>query len=547
MSRKKKISHPITALYCRISLEDGKENESMSISTQKSMLKEYAEQNGMNEYEFYVDDGYTGRNFKRPGFQKMLADIEAGRIDTVITKDLSRLGRNYIEAGTYIEVYFPQHNVRYIALNDNVDTARDNREMDITPFKNILNDMYSRDISRKVYTAWMARSRQGIFMGGQPPFGLMRDPDQKGHLIIDPEAAPTIRRIYDMALDGWGCKKIARALYEDKVPSTTLRRSGELSQKYKTWADARISFILRNPFYYGAHLVARTHQKGIRSGTIRNVPRDEWEIIEDCHEAIIPKDEWMRVQEIMDARPRIMVGKDCPYYNIFHGIIYCGTCGKSMQSRYEKVGRTDRNRFTGQKREPIDKAFYSCQTYNRIGKDACASHKIEARDLHNIVLADIRDLASQAIQDADAFYDRLANKLKGEQNDKGAELAKELAELEQRAKDIDAMIMDLYQDKFKKVISDYRYQVMSGQLEEEQLSVADRIREITQEQNAAAGSNRNILKFIDEIRDYAEIKELDEAILHRLIKKIIIGEKQVIDGQKVQDVTIIYNFVGQIA
>ena len=203
MSRKKQNIQKTTALYCRLSLEDGRENESMSISNQKLMLKDFAEKNGMFRYEYYVDDGYTGRNFNSTAFQRMIADIEAGKIDCVITKDLSRLGRNYIEAGSYIEIFFPKHHVRYIAITDGVDSLT-RQEMDITPFKNILNDMYSRDISKKVLAGVMTRSRQGKFCGGTPPYGLMRDPKDNGHLIIDPDAAPVIRKIYDYALDGMG-------------------------------------------------------------------------------------------------------------------------------------------------------------------------------------------------------------------------------------------------------------------------------------------------------------------------------------------------------
>lgn len=184
-----------------IPLNDGGDNESMSISNQKIMLRDFAEKHRMFQYEYYVDDGYTGRNFNRPAFQRMIADIEAGKIGCVVTKDLSRLGRNYIQAGSYIEIFFPKHNVRYIAITDGVDDLT-RQEMDITPFKNILNDMYSRDISKKVLAGITTRSRQGKFCGGTPPFGLMRDPEDKGHLIINPETAPIIRKIYDYALDG---------------------------------------------------------------------------------------------------------------------------------------------------------------------------------------------------------------------------------------------------------------------------------------------------------------------------------------------------------
>ena len=223
MSRKNQFNQKITALYCRISLDDGSQNESMSISNQKLMLKDYAEKIGLSRYEYYVDDGYTGRNFNRPSFKRLISDIEAGKVGCVITKDLSRLGRNYIEAGSYIEIFFPKHNVRYIAVTDGVDSLT-RQEMDITPFKNILNDMYSRDISKKVLAGRMTRSRQGKFCGGQPPLGLMRDPEDGGHLVLDPETAPIIRKIYDLALNGWGCMRIAKRLMEDKIPITRVKR-----------------------------------------------------------------------------------------------------------------------------------------------------------------------------------------------------------------------------------------------------------------------------------------------------------------------------------
>ena len=238
MSRKKEINQKITALYCRISLEDGGDNESMSISNQKLMLKDYAEKIGLFQHEYYVDDGYTGRNFNRPSFQRMIADIEAGKIGCVITKDLSRLGRNYIEAGSYIEIFFPKHRVRYIAITDGVDSLT-RQEMDITPFKNILNDMYSRDISKKVLAGRMTRSRQGKFCGGQPPFGLMRDPEDNGHLILDPDTAPVIRKIYDMALDGLGCMRIAKQLMEDKIPITRVKGDTACDVNYYSWGASR--------------------------------------------------------------------------------------------------------------------------------------------------------------------------------------------------------------------------------------------------------------------------------------------------------------------
>ncbi len=541
-----KITSPmITALYCRLSLEDGKDNESMSISNQKLLLKDYAEKNGMFNCEFYVDDGFTGRNFNRPAFQRMISDIEAGKIGCVITKDLSRLGRNYIESGSYMEVFFPKHNVRYIAITDNYDSLN-KQEMDIAPFKNILNDMYSRDISKKVLAGRMTRSRQGKFCGGQPPLGLMRDPDDNGHLIIDPETAPVIRRIFDLALDGFGNMKICKVLMEERIPITRMQTGTDCDVNYYAWSGSRISTILRNPFYKGAHVVCKTHQKGIRSNTYNIIPREQREVIEDCHEAIIPKAEWEKVQQLIDRRPPIMKGNNCPYYNIFHGIVYCATCGKSMQVRYEKVGRTDKDRRTGKEREPIDKAYYICQTYNRLGKNACTSHKIEARDLYNLVLSDIQEVAAMALKDKEAFYSRLSMKMEKQYLADTDSLKKEYESLAQRNQEIDDTFISLYADKAKGILTEKRFLKLTDAMEKEQESNQNRMQEIAALISEEEHSEGDVQMFIGEIRRYAAITELDEIVLNRLINRILIGEPMKVDGIKTQEVRIVYNFVGEL-
>ena len=541
-----KITSPLlTALYCRLSLEDGKDNESMSISNQKLLLKDYAEKNGMFNCEFYVDDGFTGRNFNRPAFQRMINDIEAGRISCVITKDLSRLGRNYIESGSYMEVFFPKHNVRYIAITDNYDSLN-KQEMDIAPFKNILNDMYSRDISKKVLAGRMTRSRQGKFCGGQPPLGLMRDPDDNGHLIIDPETAPIIRRIFDLALDGFGNMKICKVLMEERIPITRMQTGTDCDVNYYAWSGSRISTILRNPFYKGAHVVCKTHQKGIRSNTYNIIPREQREVIEDCHEAIIPKAEWDKVQQLIDRRPPIMKGNSCPYYNIFHGIVYCATCGKSMQVRYEKVGRTNKDRRTGKEREPIDKAYYICQTYNRLGKNACTSHKIEARDLYNLVLADIQEVAAMALKDKEAFYGRLSRRMEKQYLADTDSLKKEYENLAQRNQEIDDTFISLYADKAKGILTEKRFLKLTDAMEKEQENNQSRMQEIAALISEEEHSEGDVQMFMGEIRRYAAITELDETVLNRLINRILIGEPKKVDGIKTQEVRIVYNFVGEL-
>lgn len=364
-----------------------------------------------------------------------------------------------------------------VQYRDGVDSLT-RQEMDITPFKNILNDMYSRDISKKVLAACMTLSRQGKFCGGPAPFGLKRDPEDGGHLIIDEETAPIVRKVYGMALDGMGLMKIAKQLMEDKVPITRVKVNTECDVNYYSWSNSRLSKMLRNPVYKGAHVVCRTHQKAIHSNTYNIIPRDEWEVIEDCHEVIISKEDWERVQGIIDRQPTIMQGNNCPYYNIFHGLVYCATCGKSMQVRYEKVGRTGRNRFTGREREPIDKAYYICQTYNRLGKDACSSHKIEARDLYNLVLKDIQDLAEMALKDADSFFRRLSSRMEHRYMADASETKKECERLSARDQEIDEMILNLYTDKAKGLLTEQRFMKLADAMEQEQETNRKRMQEL---------------------------------------------------------------------
>lgn len=315
---------------------------------------------------------------------------------------------------------------------------------------------------------------------------------------------------------------------------------------YYSWGSARISHILRNPFYKGAHLVFRTHQKGIRSNTYDIIPREDWEIIEGCHEAIVTPEEWEQVQELIDRKPPIMKGNACPFYNLFHGLVYCATCGKSMQVRYEKVGRTGKNRFTGEMREPIDKAYYICQTYNRMGCKVCSSHKIEARDLYNLVLKDIQELAAQAMKDADMFYQRLSSRMERRYLVDTSQTEKERKRLEARNQEIDGMFLSLYTDKAKGILTEQRFMKLTAALEQEQEANQKRLHDLAVMQSRADAQKSEVRTFIKEIRRYAAIEELDESVLNRLISKILIGEVKKVDGQKVQEVRIVYNFVGEI-
>ncbi len=340
--------------------------------------------------------------------------------------------------------------------------------------------------------------------------------------------------------------KICKVLMEERIPITRMQTGTDCDVNYYAWSGSRISSILRNPFYKGAHVVCKTHQKGIRSNTYNIIPREQREVIEDCHEAIIPKAEWEKVQQLIDRRPPIMKGNNCPYYNIFHGIVYCATCGKSMQVRYEKVGRTDKDRRTGKEREPIDKAYYICQTYNRLGKNACTSHKIEARDLYNLVLSDIQEVAAMALKDKEAFYSRLSMKMEKQYLADTDSLKKEYESLAQRNQEIDDTFISLYADKAKGILTEKRFLKLTDAMEKEQESNQNHMQEIAALISEEEHSEGDVQMFIGEIRRYAAITELDEIVLNRLINRILIGEPMKVDGIKTQEVRIVYNFVGEL-
>ena len=301
--------------------------------------------------------------------------------------------------------------------------------------------------------------------------------------------------------------RIAKQLMEDKIPITRVKSNTECDVNYYSWGSARISHILRNPFYKGAHLVCRTHQKGIRSNTYDIIPREEWEVLEGCHEAIVSPEDWEKVQELIDRRPPIMEGNACPFYNLFHGIIYCATCGKSMQVRYEKVGRTGKNRFTGEEREPIDKAYYICQTYNRLGKDACTSHKVEARDLYNLVLKDIQELAAMALKDVESFYQRISSRMERRYLADASEMEKERERLEARNREIDDMFLNLYTDKAKGILSEQRFVKLTAAMEREQEENQKQLKELTLSLRRSNEQESDVRTFIREIRQYATIQE----------------------------------------
>ena len=541
MKRAKLNNDKITALYCRLSKDDGTNNESMSISTQKTMLKDYAKRNGFLNCQFYVDDGYSGTNYDRPAFRQLIEDIQDGEVSTLITKDLSRLGRNYLETGTYIEVFFPNHNVRYIAINDGVDSI-DNAQMDITPFRNIINEMYAKDTSRKIKSALHARKMQGKYMATTAPFGYQKDEKDHNHLVIDEVTAPVVELIFSIAEEGVGLHTICNRLRKAKVlkPSFYKKELFERfmdEEKMYDWDTAYVSQILHNPVYAGNLTVADKPTKTMRSKKRQYIPFAEREVIYGTHEPIIEQNRWNNVQKILQSRPPVIGESSSGYDNIFRGVIKCADCGSAMLAKVEQ--KRKRNNV-------LDKTFYCCTKYRKFGKDGCSSHNIEARTVHEVVLADIQKHAGQALTDRKAMVTEIAERLNLQLSADREQQKKELRQCKQRVSEIENLYAKLYEDLTRELLTEKRFQMLSARYDSEQEELTAKIKELEKSAIADKEQLSSIEQFAEQISDYAGITELNFKIINQLIEKILVSEPVEVDGQKIQRLTIHYKFIGAL-
>ena len=541
MKRAKLNNDKITALYCRLSKDDGTNNESMSISTQKTMLKDYAKRNGFLNCQFYVDDGYSGTNYDRPAFRQLIEDIQDGEVSTLITKDLSRLGRNYLETGTYIEVFFPNHNVRYIAINDGVDSI-DNAQMDITPFRNIINEMYAKDTSRKIKSALHARRMQGKYMATTAPFGYQKDEKDHNHLVIDEVTAPVVELIFSIAEEGVGLHTICNRLRKAKVlkPSFYKKELFERfmdEEKMYDWDTAYVSQILHNPVYAGNLTVADKPTKTIRSKKRQYIPFAEREVIYGTHEPIIEQNRWNNVQKILQSRPPVIGESSSGYDNIFRGIIKCADCGSAMLAKVEQ--KRKRNNV-------LDKTFYCCTKYRKFGKEGCSAHTIEARTVHEVVLADIQKHAGQALTDRKAMVTEIAERLNLQLSADKEQQKKELRQCKQRVSEIENLYAKLYEDLTRELLTEKRFQMLSARFDSEQEELTAKIKELEKSAIADKEQLSSIEQFAEQISGYAGITELNFKIINQLIEKFLVSEPVEVDGQKTQRLTIHYKFIGAL-
>lgn len=532
----------ITALYCRLSQDDGNVGDSMSIQSQKAILEKFAREMGKVAYSFYVDDGYSGTNFQRPSFQRMIADIEDGKIDTVITKDLSRLGRNYLESGAYIEVFFPQHHVRYIAVNDGVDSEQSGG-LDITPFKNILNEFYSRDISKKVKSGKHIRALEGKFMGTTAPFGYRKDPQDKNHLIVDEATAPTVRLIYSLALEGYGTNRIGKVLYERKIPKPSYYKQEFFSQHdsgsddyWYDWKQEVITRILRNPVYKGGMYVHSTSKQTFKCKGRGYIRRTDREILEDVHEAVVTKEVWQTANDIIDRHTKV---KPCTsgYENIFRGLLKCPDCGQTLL-----IHTDNRN----PDRDLLDKTYYQCTTYRKKGANFCTAHRISAGDIENAIKADIDRHAVKAMKDKEKFINNVLLSMNESSAERSEKIKAEIEKLKKRNAELDQMYIRLYEDYSGGKLSEKKFTMMSAHYEQEQDANEEKLSELERRHKEKSVAVTNAEQFTESLAQCAGMKKLTATVLNTLIEKIEVHNPVMVNGVKEQKLTVYYKFVGQI-
>ena len=538
MSRTKKY---VAGLYCRLSKDDGNSVESMSIWSQKVMLKQFAESNSIAIYDYYVDDGYSGTNFERPSFKKMITDIENGKINCVITKDLSRLGRNYLQSGAYIEMYFPQKNIRYIAITDGIDTLNSNQN-DIMPFKNILNEMYAKDTSKKVKSAIQSRMREGTYIGSKAPFGYLKDPDNKRRLIIDEKTKPIIELIYKLCLEGKGTQLISQELMKRKIPrpSAFVENAEKLyglteENKYQ-WSHRMVLNVLRDPVYCGNMARNKRPTLSFKNSKGMYIPKSDYIYAKDTHEGIVSEEIWEQVQTMIDKR-KCNNKKGLYYDNIFQGLVRCPKCG------YALTPKTD---YRLKKKELIDFVHFSCSTYKKYGVNACSSHRIEARDLYNIVLEDIQYHGNMALSAKEDFVEKIIEKIEVEKIDEGKELSNKLELKKNQLAELDRSYEQLYEDRLEGNITERNFNLMNVSISKKQDKLIEEIKVLEGDIEVSFETEDNYKKFMNNISKYAKIKSLNRYILNQIIDKIYVYDKEEIDGQISQKVEIHYKFIGKL-
>lgn len=527
----------ITALYCRLSQEDMQAGESESIQNQKLILQKYADEHHFFNTRFFVDDGFSGVSFEREGLQSMLREVEAGNVATVITKDLSRLGRNYLKTGELIEIIFPEYEVRYIAINDGVDTAREDNEF--TPLRNWFNEFYARDTSKKIRAVKQAKAQKGERVNGEVPYGYIADPNDRNHLIPDPETAHVVKQIFALYVGGARMCEIQDWLKENEILTVgelRYRRTGstrhprpQLNAWYN-WPDKTIYDILTRKEYLGHTITGKTYKVSYKSKKTKKNPEEKQYFFPNTHEALIDEETFDLAQKRIATRNRPTKVDEI---DIFSGLLFCGDCGYKM---YLMRGAKTLER----------KHAYTCGNYrNRARNDfVCTTHYIRKSILSEIVLADLQRVLSY-VKEHEQDFIQTANEYNAQSAKKAlASQQKELDKAELRMKELNLLFRKLYEDNALGKLSDEQFAFLTSGYDDEKKTLTRRIAELTEQINAANERNSDVKRFVALVRKYTEINELTYENVHEFIDRILIHE---LDRENnTRKIEIFYSFVGKI-
>lgn len=524
------------ALYCRLSSDDAYLGESGSIKTQRSLLTQYCKENNIPVYDVYTDDGFSGTNFERPAFKRMLNDLESHRANLVIVKDLSRFGREYAQMGMYIENYFEDWNIRFISIGENIDTLNGTDEI-LMPITNVINSQYAKECSRKTKQAHRALAKEGKFIGSRAPFGYIKDPKDRHHLIVDEEAASVVRSIFKMFCDGIGYVRMTKILREKKILNPQAYFNKNNPDYYKSdywrqnfdWHATSIRVILNNPVYLGQTTFGRTKVKGKTKKKKVATDESEWIVVENTHDPIIDKATWNLAHDIMKNRRRETKSGET---QMFAGLVKCSDCGSALNvSRNAKTGK-----YTS----------FSCWVYKNYGKGRCTSHAIGYKTLYNIVLENIRRQAECASVQKEKYLEMLKNQMAEKATQDIKSVKSELKKINKRIAQLEKILNKLYEDRALEKITEERYLLMNSNYENEYNELKERQNVLTQQIENIETTECNAETFTNLIEKYLNITELNARILNELIKKIVVHEKEIINGEKYQMVEIYYKFVGMI-
>ena len=525
-----------TALYCRLSQDDGIEGDSNSIQNQKAILQKFAEDHHFPSPCFYVDDGFSGGTFQRPAFQQMISDMENGEIGIIVTKDLSRLGRNQLHTGLYIEERFPMFGVRYIAINDNVDTDS-SESNDLMPFKNLFNEWFIRDTSRKIRAVLKAKAERGERLGTRAPYGYRKDPDTK-KLIVDEEAAAIVRRIFAMCAGGSGPSQIARILKKEQILTLTMyaytkygmTHTGLDTQRPYHWSGDTVADMLENEIYLGNTVNMKYSTKSYKDKRRVEHSREECLVFENTHPALVTQEVWDIVQRVRKNKRR---RTNMDEQNKYSGLVFCADCGSNMVLHWTHTMSASYNHFT-------------CRTYKKDG-EACTGHYIRECVLDEVVLEDLRRVTAMAREHPEGFAAYIGSRQSTEIQREIRRQEKELAAMRKRKTEVDTIFKKLYEDSVLGCISTEQFQMLSGSYTEEQNQIAAGIPQKEMDIQRLRETVNGTDGFIDKAKRYTDITKLTPELLRLFIEKIVVHEKEVKWSKHApQTVEIYYNGIGYV-